>query len=431
MRVPLDNYFWLPQYMRLVEGRRQWCLLDLLQGEFHLINAGGAHLLLEFDHGRRLRDVLRGEPSTANKDEAVDFLVQSIDKGILVPALPTLTDRDILSREEISSLSADSLSLTLELTNHCNHNCQHCYNCSGPSRNDELTIAQIGSILHQVAEGYENLGSLTITGGEPFLFSGLEQVLVLSVDVGFRVIRINTNGTITPSSDLLEILQENAPCIDMQFTFLGGQSATHDQLSTVRGSFDRMLANVPLIVRTGCKASASILRWRRSISELDAATQLAESAGLSVSIGDIYPLGRALQNQQQISVPSELAEASPGDKHEVSGKIPRDKRVSLLEEFPPKLPCGRSSLAVSSDGSVLPCTLLQGVVIGNISQEPIAEIVRSTEMASFYETVSIENRKICAECELRYVCGNKCPAVTLGFAGKLGVKNPFCEYYLS
>jgi len=84
--------------------------------------------------------------------------------------------------------------VSLEVTTKCNLNCTHCFALAGISRKEDLHWNKAVDI---VAEGY-SLGFrlLHITGGEPFLWKHIFQLIGYAVELGYKQFIINTNATL-------------------------------------------------------------------------------------------------------------------------------------------------------------------------------------------------------------------------------------------
>jgi MoaA/NifB/PqqE/SkfB family radical SAM enzyme len=90
----------------------------------------------------------------------------------------------------------------LHLTERCNLRCTHCYQSGG--RTAELNRAEISDLLSELTDmlqawteayGIEFSSSLNVTGGEPFLRSGLVDILDEMNDRNLDVYLL-TNGTL-------------------------------------------------------------------------------------------------------------------------------------------------------------------------------------------------------------------------------------------
>ncbi|HTW68434.1 MAG TPA: radical SAM protein [Acetobacteraceae bacterium] len=84
--------------------------------------------------------------------------------------------------------------LMLHLLGRCNLECAHCYMEGSPHRQERLPL----DVVIRALEECESLGvgSISLTGGEPLLYPGLDRVLDAAVAVPGVKITVCTNGTL-------------------------------------------------------------------------------------------------------------------------------------------------------------------------------------------------------------------------------------------
>jgi MoaA/NifB/PqqE/SkfB family radical SAM enzyme len=73
----------------------------------------------------------------------------------------------------------------------CNLTCAHCYSSSGPQASEELDPETVCGVISDAAEMGYNV--VSVSGGEPLLYAGLEQVLAHAKSLGLFT-TITTNG---------------------------------------------------------------------------------------------------------------------------------------------------------------------------------------------------------------------------------------------
>ena len=119
----------------------------------------------------------------------------------------------------------------------CNLSCQHCYSSSGPFIKTELDPAIVCNLVSDAARmGYE---VISISGGEPFLYSGLEQVLRHSKSLGLRT-TVTTNGYFLRPRWLDEVRD----LVDVLAISLDGPRELHDAMRGANGAFDKVCSGV-------------------------------------------------------------------------------------------------------------------------------------------------------------------------------------------
>lgn len=429
-----DDIYHLSPVIKIVEGIKSWSLMNLQRGEIILINQSAAETLTAFSKGACFREVfeLQEIPET-HQEDVISFLKKCVDSEILLNINEVNNVKTSLPNRP-RHISSRTLSMVLELSTKCNLRCQHCYNNSGSECDDKLSLTIIKKILTEIKSSNKKLKTLTLTGGEPFLFNDLPEVLNLALEHNLPAIRINTNGTIFSNLLFSNIDQKLSEIMTIQVTLLGASEETHDLMTRFKGSFLKTTENIPKFQGKGFNVGISFIRSKNSEHEFEKALRLGEKLGVEVTAGDLFPLGRAADNFSDLELESkdrEMFVACDGKYYggKGAGKLSEENRLSLLETFPPDLPCGKDTVAITSNGDVIPCMLLQGIIVGNIHKQSLPKIMQSSSMSNFRNQASIENRQFCSECELRYACSNKCPAVSLSYGGDILKKNPFCSYY--
>ena len=128
--------------------------------------------------------------------------------------------------------------LTIELTDRCNNNCQHCY-INRPIHDQEamqkeMTTDFIKDQIRQAAD----LGCLDLrfTGGEPLLRGDFSELYHFSRKKGFKVL-LSTNARLI-TSELANLLKNLPLGKPVDITTYGMSSVTYDRVSGVKGSYE-------------------------------------------------------------------------------------------------------------------------------------------------------------------------------------------------
>ncbi len=131
------------------------------------------------------------------------------------------------------------ISLTLSLTNHCNHRCKTC--SVYDNLQDDLSLDEYEKIFRSIGRG---VYYLTVSGGEPFLRADLVDICRLAKRyLDPKVILIPTNGILherVPDRvrEILEIFRDRQVVINLSLDGIGAQ---HDFIRGKVGAFERAL----------------------------------------------------------------------------------------------------------------------------------------------------------------------------------------------
>lgn len=128
----------------------------------------------------------------------------------------------------------------LHPTLRCNLSCKHCYSSSAPGLNQELEPNLIIEFLKYAWD--HGFNALSVSGGEPFLYSGLREVLSQSKTIGYKNI-VASNGMLIKTDRAREILE----LIDLIAISIDGDQQLHDEIRNQKGAYARMLEGVAVL----------------------------------------------------------------------------------------------------------------------------------------------------------------------------------------
>jgi len=119
----------------------------------------------------------------------------------------------------------------------CNLSCKHCYSSSAPEKKDGLAARDLINTLEQAAHLGYNVVSLS--GGEPFIYSELEELVTASRTLGYFN-SVTTNGMLLRSQRAARILRH----LDLVAISVDGKPEAHDHMRNMPGAFARMMEGV-------------------------------------------------------------------------------------------------------------------------------------------------------------------------------------------
>ena len=115
---------------------------------------------------------------------------------------------------------------------HCNYTCLHCYSSSSPMHKESLDTEKILNAVREVADlGFERL---SISGGEPLLYSGLKELLTEAKKVGMNTSLV-TNGSFPKKK-----YEELVGLIDTIGVSLDGKEALHNEVRQNTSAFEKV-----------------------------------------------------------------------------------------------------------------------------------------------------------------------------------------------
>ena len=268
--------------------------------------------------------------------------------------------------------------VTLELTYRCNLDCFYCYNDRG-KKGKALSLDQYRDLLHDLAR-MQTL-YLMLTGGEPMIHPHFFEIGRTAKDLGF-VVRVRTNGHNLFSRACERLRDEVDPYL-VEVSLHGATAEVHDRQTRVRGSFDRLIANIAIAKRVGLQVKVVTTPTAWNEHQIEDMFALCDSLDVPLRFqgpvaprdnGDTEPLviQPARQTWDLIKELLERRRASQG-----TGGGTRAARAGVEAEVDQETPatCGVGVAGVDIDpyGNVQACMHLQESA-GNLHEQSIEDI---------------------------------------------------------
>ena len=265
-------------------------------------------------------------------------------------------------------------SAALELTRYCNQKCDYCYNAfradpQWPSHGEDPWPARLARLLQSV-----ELDHVTLTGGEPFAYRGLFDLLAQLKAASVPAQMISNGGLITDA--LAARLATFAPRY-VQVTLNGPERGLHEE-HVGPGHFDATLAGVAALRRHGVHVVGCIVVTRKNAHRVGEILSLWEQLGAhQIALSRFSPAGYAvaavaqlLPSREQLITAFEQALPFARERGmRIHCTMPIPPCALELEQFAPigfgSCPIGTSmqEIAVGPDGKLRNCTL-HGRAIG-------------------------------------------------------------------
>lgn len=249
-----------------------------------------------------------------------------------------------------------------ELTFVCNHACSFCYNC--PTGQKEMNTQEVIDALRKLAD--LNILYLTLSGGEPLVRKDFFEIAGAARQLGFAL-RIYTNGYLI-DEPMAKRIKAVANPMEMEISLHGGTAATHEKLTCVPGSFQKVVNAVRFLRAEGIKVNLKCPVTRNNQEEVLEMDRLAADLGATI-IFDTVITPRDDGDREPVS------QMSTGDflhrfwKDEAYRRARREDVPRPRIDHGGEAICGtgRSSLAIDPYGNIYPCVQLRRKA-GNIRE---------------------------------------------------------------
>ena len=325
------------------------------------------------------------------------------------------------------------------LTERCNLRCRHCY--QGQRRAEEMAADEVKREIDgatQMFQAWEQehgvrvSPSIHFTGGEPFLYDGLYDVMAYARTKGYGLAMM-TNGCLITEEDARKA--SALGIADIQIS-LEGPPEIHDSIRGP-GSFAAATEGARLLVDAGTCVSANMTLSRLNIDSIKETARMAKAAGFSgIGFSRLVPCGSgekllaSFLTPQEIKTAYEKALALNRPSFEVASG---DPLAGVLSGFKPSpesklalagCSAGFSGVTITSDGSVMPCRRM-GIKIGNLSKTSLREIWSASKVLSrLRQRESYKGQ--CGRCSLWPSCRG-CRAVAYAYSKSRGTPDLFAD----
>jgi len=374
-----------------------------------------------------------------------EFLENAIESGLIIEK-----EKNKVIIEEVPSGYSD---IWIHVTDKCNLKCPFCYSNSGSFGEQKLDLENILNFLVQIP--LEQRSSVLISGGEPFLYENLSELVKSLHKMEFQDITVISNGTVGE-----EVYREVIPYIHtLQISVDGTNSDIHD-LSRGEGSFHKMIKKFELAKNLDVnRLVISFTPTKFNIMDLPNIPKFAlENRIDAIHITRLLPVGRGAHNEESIApTTSQLSESMTKfienikkvntsihykremdeffvDETEKSNYI----NVTMGTDVSSKIlfrhkrkgcSLGDGTISIGYDGFFYPCPALQyeEFRLGQLERCNFEDIVyQSRNTAKQY---SVDNIEACTDCKMKYFCGGGCRAIARSSTGSMLGKDPLCNRY--
>jgi radical SAM protein with 4Fe4S-binding SPASM domain len=324
------------------------------------------------------------------------------------------------------------LSVHLDLTYRCNERCVHCY--LDHKDNGELTTSECTGILEQLARAGTLF--LTLSGGEIFLRPDLEEILSAARRLHFDI-SLKTNALLVSVPKAAMLAEHGVRRV--QISIYSENSEIHDAITKVRGSLQRSLAAIPLLLEKGIHVKLACPLMKQNLLAYRGVMALAERLGvpyvLDLTItpmmdGSEGPLAHRVSAESLLPVihDSALAGCGPLSKAELPVSLGSAVSSGVESAAYDDLPCsaGHNSCYISPYGDVYACVQLP-MAAGNLRFQSFAEIWKGAPTLQKIRSVRESELPVCSRCEIRSYC-ERCPGLAWMEGGDLlGAYARACE----
>lgn len=321
----------------------------------------------------------------------------------------------------------------IEITNRCNLDCRDCYNSSG--RNKQTVELDLDVLLKYVEDliVIHSVRSVTFSGGEPLLYSKIDELLDRLAEYTTKYPRVIfnfvTNGTLY--NEKFYYLLENSDRFMVQISLDGPNEESCASMRGV-GTFTKVLDNIsrrkffhkPVFKMIINKTNASFVEEYFHFAY--------DKLGGLPSFAFANYQGNAIQNWKEM-------ELLPSEKAKILTLVQKKyKEYNITDVTLPvaTVHCdltdfeGLRDFCIKPDGSVQPCQNLYDskFSIGNIYELDWKSFNDKISKLVEYLALRMEQDYGCKKCLLSSNCGRGCPAFAFMKDGNLLGNDGDCDF---
>jgi radical SAM protein with 4Fe4S-binding SPASM domain len=314
------------------------------------------------------------------------------------------------------------LSVQLDLTYRCNERCIHCY--LDHDDHGEMTIAEIRSLLHELAEA--GVFILTLSGGEIMLRKDFFEILEHARRLTFCV-KLKTNAILIREREAGRIKSLGVESI--QVSIYSHRSELHDAITKVPGSLHRSLNAIRFLKACGLKVIIANVLMTQNRHDYSAVRALAAELGVDCTLdptitpkmdGDrsILSLNADLTTLKEVFSDEALVE--PAGNFCASTSKSDD---TILDS--PTCSAGHTACYISPYGDVYPCVQFP-LPCGNVRRSRFLDIWRRSDQLNEVRSIRVRDLTSCSKCVHVPNC-TRCPGLAYMEGNMRGPSIQDCE----
>jgi SynChlorMet cassette radical SAM/SPASM protein ScmE len=342
-------------------------------------------------------------------------------------------------------------SISISITGKCNLKCNYCFYANEMAGLKDLPT---GIWLKFFSElGKIGIMDASLTGGEALLRPDIFELIDGLIANRMRY-NLLSNGTLIDEKLLKKFAQGKRRLrLDyIQVSIDGSRAEIHDKSRP--GSFVKAIRGLKLLKEAGFPVAVRLTINRHNLGDLDnIAKLLLEDVGLnSFGTNEAMPIGSGCRSDAGMSLspkeqmaamasigrlqrryPGRLsANAGPQAKRKMYAEMVHARRTGEKPHnwtmgYLTACGCVFSKIDILHDGSVVPCCMLPGLVMGNICSDSLLDIwYHHPTMIALRERRNISMSEVadCETCEWNKYCNGSCPGLAQQLTGDFNRANP-------
>jgi radical SAM protein with 4Fe4S-binding SPASM domain len=299
------------------------------------------------------------------------------------------------------------LFLQVEILNKCNERCVHCY-IPHQDKNKILGRDTLFSILEQ----FRDMGGLflLISGGECMLHPHFLELLHHAKKMDFAV-TVLSNLTLL-NDEIIEGLKE-VSLSRVQASLYSMTPEVHDSITQMPGSFKKTYGAILRLVENNVLVELSCPIMKQNRESYRDVYQFARNNNLVIGVDYIMAacgdhttinLENRISTDEMKDVISYIVKTDDFYKKRI---LSRDFESFDQTKIENDIVCNTcvDSLAINSEGNIIPCAMWYGNVMGNLKHDTLSGIWNNSPKIRALRKIRKKDFKQCMRCENINYCG--------------------------
>jgi SynChlorMet cassette radical SAM/SPASM protein ScmE len=342
-------------------------------------------------------------------------------------------------------------SVSISITGKCNLKCNYCFYANEMAGLKDLPTKVWLKFFDEL--GKIGIMDASLTGGEALLRPDIFELIdgVIANRMRYNIL---SNGTLIDEKLLkkFEAGKRRLRLDYVQVSIDGSRAEIHDKSRP--GSFAKAIRGLRVLKEAGFPVAVRVTINRHNLHDLEnIAGLLLEDIGLrSFGTNEAMPIGSGCRSDAEMSLTSKekmqamatigrllrkypgriTANAGPLAKRKSYAEMVHARRTGEKSKtwamgYLTACGCVFSKIDILHDGSVVPCCMLPGLVLGNITCESLLDIwYHHPTMIALRERRSIPMSEVpgCETCEWNQFCNGSCPGIAHQLTGDFNRANP-------
>jgi len=265
------------------------------------------------------------------------------------------------------------LSAQWELTFKCNHLCGFCYNA--PNGQREMTLDEIKRGLDKIADF--GVLYLTMTGGEPMVRPDFWEICKYARHLGFAL-RLYTNGYLVDEERARKLKEIHT--FEVEISIHGARPESHDKLTGIRGSFDRVISALENLQKYRIKTNLKCPITHLNQGELWGIWDIATKYGASISFDPVItPRDDGDKSPLEMAATKDFLVRFFSDEFK---ELRYGRDVTKRDDSVVRANCGtgRTSFTIDPYGNIFPCVQWRRKWANIKDVENLAELWKGSEV---------------------------------------------------